>query len=124
MTNQQGIGKGIMTESNLLEIHGYMTKEVENLNGTITKCYYAPDLSSDKNLLRKPNTGMALLAKNDYPEVNFEKSIMVGDSDSDIQFGINLGMKTVRIQTVEPINIKADFTFNSLQEFKNWIIKK
>lgn len=124
VTNQQGIGKGIMTESNLLEIHSYMTKEVEKLNGSITKCYFAPDLTSPENTLRKPNIGMGLLAKSEYPEINFEKSIMVGDSDSDIQFGINLGMTTMRIKTVEPIKIEADFTFNSLLELQNWIIKQ
>lgn len=124
VTNQQGIGKGIMTESNLLDIHSYMQNEVKKLNGSITKCYFAPDLASDENTLRKPKTGMGLLAKTEFPEVDFKKSIMVGDSDSDIQFGINLGMTTVRIKTVEPIKLEADFTFNSLQELQNWIIKK
>jgi phosphoglycolate phosphatase-like HAD superfamily hydrolase len=42
---------------------------------------------------------------------------MVGDSDSDIVFGQNLGMKTVRIETVEPIKVQADVTVKSLYEF-------
>jgi phosphoglycolate phosphatase-like HAD superfamily hydrolase len=41
---------------------------------------------------------------------------MVGDTDSDIKFGKNLGMKTVRIKTVEPIGINADLTVESLKE--------
>jgi len=41
---------------------------------------------------------------------------MVGDTDSDILFGKNLGMKTVRVKTVEEINVQADFTVNSLYE--------
>lgn len=125
VTNQQGIGKGIMTDSNLSEIHHYMVETVKNKSGNITKCYHAPDLKSENNLLRKPNTGMGLLAKSDYPEVDFQKSIMVGDSDSDIQFGMNLGMYTVRIQTKEePVGIAADLTFDSLYDFKNWLKKQ
>ncbi len=116
VTNQQGIGKGLMTESNLLDIHDYMCQEVEKVGGKITKCYYAPGIESKKNQLRKPKPGMGLLAQRQYPEVDFEKSIMVGDSDSDIVFGQNLGMKTVRIKTVEPARVEADITVNSLEE--------
>lgn len=118
VTNQQGIGKGIMSECNLLEIHRYMQDELKKSNGIIDKCYFAPELKSELNSLRKPNKGMALLAKKDFPEIDFNKSIMVGDTDSDILFGKNLGMKTIRIKTVETINLEADITVNSLQEFK------
>ena len=40
---------------------------------------------------------MAIEAQKDYPEINFTKSLMVGDSDSDIAFGNNLGMKTILV---------------------------
>lgn len=118
VTNQQGIGKGLMTESNLSEIHRYMAEQVKTNGGTITKCYHAPDLDSENNQLRKPNTGMGLLAKGDFPDVDFSKSVMVGDSDTDILFGIKLGMKTVRVVTDEPEKIPADLSVMSLDEFK------
>jgi len=117
VTNQQGIAKGLMTESNLLDIHDYMCREVEKEGGKIVKCFYAPGLESKKNSLRKPNPGMALLAKRQFPGIDFERSVMVGDSNSDILFGKNLGMKTVRIRTVEPITVPADITVESLNDF-------
>ena len=40
---------------------------------------------------------MAYKAKADFPDIDFEKSIMVGDSESDMLFGSNAGMKTVFI---------------------------
>lgn len=123
VTNQQGIGKGIMTESNLFAIHRYMMEQVEELGGKITRCYHAPALTAENSLLRKPNIGMGLQAKTDFPAVNFSKSIMVGDSDSDIQFGINLGMKTVRIM-LDGEDVNADFTVKSLEEFKKMIVRK
>ena len=41
---------------------------------------------------------MALQAKNDYPEIEFSNSIMVGDSISDMEFGKRLNMQTVLIE--------------------------
>lgn len=121
VTNQQGIGKGLMTEGNLSDIHRYMTEQVELIGGKITSCYHAPDLHHTSNLLRKPNTGMGLLAKTHYPDVDFSKSVMVGDSDTDIEFGMKLGMKTVRISTDKTVAVPADITVQSLEEFKNRI---
>lgn len=117
VTNQQGIGKGLMTERNLLEVHTYMCDEFYKQGGRIDKCYFAPNLAGSDDDLRKPNTGMAELAKLQFPEIEFSCSVMVGDSDSDIQFGKNLGMKTVRVKTVEPIVIESDWTVSSLKEF-------
>lgn len=114
VTNQQGISKGIMTESNLSDIHRYMASEIESAGGKIDAYYHAPGLKATDTTRRKPFPGMALEAKENFPKIDFRKSIMVGDTDSDIQFGKNLGMKTVRIKTVEPIGIDADATVNNL----------
>lgn len=122
VTNQQGIGKGIMNECNLSEIHNYMCAELKKMNGKITKCYFAPELKSDEKSTRKPRPTMGLKAKEEFPEIDFSKSIMVGDTDSDILFGKNLGMKTVRIKTDEPINVDADLTCLSLLELSKKII--
>lgn len=121
VTNQQGIGKGIMNEEDLKEVHQYMLETIHNKNGKISQCYFAPGLAGENNSLRKPNIGMGLQAKQDFPELDFTKSIMVGDSDSDIQFGMNLGMKTVRIKTVSDMNVKADYTINNLFELTTLI---
>jgi phosphoglycolate phosphatase-like HAD superfamily hydrolase len=66
---------------------------------------------------------MALLAQRQFEGVDFNKAVMVGDTDSDILFGQNLGMKTVRVRTVETIKVPADITVNSLVEFTNLLIK-
>jgi len=120
VTNQQGIGKGIMTERNLLEVHGYCSELLEDENARIDRYYFAPNLASDNSLLRKPNSGMALLAKEEFPSVDFNKSIMVGDSDSDIEFGRKLGMKTVFIDhNGVQKHETADLTCDSLESFIN-----
>lgn len=118
VTNQQGIGKGLMSERNLFEIHTYCKEKVVNANGRIDEFYFAPELASANSPFRKPNTGMALKAKEDFPEIDFSKSIIVGDSDSDIEMGQRLGMKTVYISQFNT-HPTADATYNSLLEMIN-----
>jgi histidinol-phosphate phosphatase family protein len=119
VTNQQGIGKGLMTHEDLAKIHQYMVYEIENAHGRIDQIYYSADLEQLDSYSRKPAPGMAYQAQKDYPEIDFQKSIMVGDSISDLVFGKTLGMKTVYIgQSSLGINNKlADLICGSLIEF-------
>lgn len=96
VTNQRGIGRGIMTNSDLEIIHQYMISEIEKAGGRIDKIYYCTDLSN-RSINRKPNVGMAFQAVADFPEVDFTKSVMVGNSFSDIQFGQKLSMHTILV---------------------------
>lgn len=122
VTNQQGVGKGLMTERNLFDIHAYCSELLLEKNGQIDHYYFAPDLKNAENNMRKPNSGMALKAKSDFPQIDFSKSIMVGDTDSDIEFGRNLGMKTVYVSHEGSRNDDADLIVDSLVDFKNRLI--
>ena len=117
VTNQQGIAKNLMTERNLLEIHTYMCDRVYEVGGKIDKCYFAPNLKGAEDDMRKPGPAMAELAKMEFPEIDFERCVMVGDTDSDILFGRNLGMKTVGVRSEEILTEKADTEVESLNEF-------
>jgi phosphoglycolate phosphatase-like HAD superfamily hydrolase len=65
---------------------------------------------------------MALLAQRQHKGVDFSKSIMVGDTDSDILFGSKLGMKTVRIVSeIETVKVEADLTIGSLFELQKYL---
>ncbi len=98
VTNQQGVGKGLMKKEDLEHIHQEMLKEVRKYGGRIHNIYAAIELvDNDHKGMRKPAIGMAKQAKKDFPEIDFAKSIIVGDSVSDMLFGRNAGMKTVFI---------------------------
>lgn len=96
VTNQRGIGRGVMTMSDLETVHSYMLTQIEKAGGKIDNIYFCTDLDSS-SINRKPNVGMAFQAQEDFQEINFQKSIMVGNSFSDIQFGQKLGMYTVLV---------------------------
>ena len=85
VTNQRGVGKGVMTEASLVNIHQYMVEQVEQAGGRINAIYYCTALKNeDPN--RKPHPGMAAMALGDFPQIDLEKSVMIGDSESDKEF--------------------------------------
>ncbi len=94
VTNQQGIGKGLMTEADLTAVHA---KLQECLGNTIDRIYYCPELERAHSFRRKPNIGMALQARRNYPELRLKESVMVGDSMTDMLFGRRAGMQTVLV---------------------------
>ena len=118
VTNQQGVGKCLMTLQDVDTVHQFMTKEIEAQKGRIDAIYVCPQLKSDPDNFRKPSPRMAYMAQHDFPEIDFDKSIMIGDSNSDIEFGKNAGMYTLLIGD-EPVKCKPDSKFESLLRFAN-----
>lgn len=96
VTNQRGIGRGKMSLSDLNDVHQYMLSEIRKCGGRIDHIYYCIDVSST-SINRKPNIGMALQAKRDYPDIDFSRSIMVGNSRSDMEFAHKLGIYSVLV---------------------------
>jgi D-glycero-alpha-D-manno-heptose 1-phosphate guanylyltransferase len=101
ISNQRGVGKEIMTEADLQSIHLEMQREVEIVGGKIDRIYYCID-KDDKCFNRKPNPGMALQALRDFPGIDLDKTIMVGNKPSDMRFGRVAGVHTVFVTTTNP----------------------
>lgn len=120
VTNQRGIGKGLMTEKDLQQIHNNMKKSIELAGGRIDGIYHCPELEGH---CRKPAPGMALQAQKDFPAIDFTKSVMIGNSMSDMEFGRNIGATTVFVTTTNPLvdrhDSRIDAVYNSLEDFAN-----
>ncbi|MGC3977167.1 MAG: HAD family hydrolase [Paludibacteraceae bacterium] len=93
ITNQQGIGKGIFSEQDLIDIHQYMSKTICQNGGRIDKIYHCSALANDNSPFRKPNIGMGKQAMEEFPDIDIKLSVMVGDTLSDMKFGKNIGVK-------------------------------
>lgn len=120
VTNQQGIGKGLMTVEQLQQIHDFMISKVNESLGRIDKVYFSPYLAETNHHTRKPNPGMAVQAAMDFPQISFKRSVMLGDSASDMEFARSLGMKTVFIGNPEEMEItqsQFDMFYPSFSDF-------
>ncbi len=118
VTNQQGVGKELMKIEEVNQIHDLMLREINNAQGRIDQIYVCPHLAIHDPVCRKPYPGMAIQAQQDFPDIDFRTSIMIGDTDTDMAFGNRLGMFTVRIGTKSnSYEEKSDLILESLYEF-------
>lgn len=123
VTNQRGIALRQMTEGDLEKVRIAFLARLGASAPKIDAIYYCPHDRHDGCDCRKPGPGMAHQAQGDFPEIDFNKSIIVGDADSDMQFGRNLGMVCVWIDTGAKDKIPTDFDlkFYSLHEFAEFV---
>ncbi len=126
VTNQAGIGKGLMTEDDLGRVHQKMIQTIEMEGGKIDQIFYCKHLKEAECPCRKPATGMGWQALAAFPDIDLEGAWMVGDSVSDMAFGQALGMRLVlingKMEDSEALkNMKIDFRFDSVLAFARFV---
>lgn len=127
VTNQRGIGKGVTRLQDVELIHKNMTAAIEVAGGRIDAVYFCPD-KDEKSPNRKPNPGMGLQAIKNFPGIDTNRAIMIGNTLSDMKFGRNLGVRTIFLPTTRPevdLNDEhIDAVYNSLPDFANALHKR
>ena len=126
VTNQQGIGKGLMTIADLQIVHQHINKAVAAYGkGGIDGFYFCPHLANERCNCRKPAIGMAQQAKKDFPSINFNRSVMIGDSESDMLFAEKTNMYSAFIKSgykdVKNKKVNASIYLNSLSDFLTYL---
>lgn len=120
VTNQRGVGRGIMGIEDLREINVQTHAAVAAAGGRIDKIY-ACTAVADTNHNRKPNVGMAMQAKEDFPAIDFRRSVMVGNSISDMEFGKRVAMRTVFLTTkLAPLLLPHPLIDEQWQSLAEW----
>ena len=100
VSNQRGVGKGKMTMEQLEQVHARMLAEIRAAGGRIDAVYTCTELD-ENHPMRKPQPGMFLEACRDFPDIAPERSLMLGDSESDRDFAYACGMPFVLMETAE-----------------------
>lgn len=110
-TSQQGVGKGLMSQVTLDDIHARMQAELARHGAAFDGIFACTCLSKDPHCTcRKPSAEMLLKAAREH-DLDIEHSLMVGDADRDIQMGANAGVPlTIRIESENPHLVSADYT--------------
>lgn len=91
LTNQSAVGRGIISHSTADEINKRLVKEIESGGGRIDRVIMCPHTPDENCPCRKPQPGMVLEAAATTP-LDLSRSIMVGDSLSDIIAGQTAGV--------------------------------
>ena len=105
VTNQSVIGRGKLTEAGLVEIHAEMVRQLAADGARVDEihhCPVAPKVADPRVVEhpdRKPGSGMLLRAA-DSLDLDMSRSVMVGDTISDMLAGRNAGVgATILVRT-------------------------
>ena len=98
VSNQRGVAKGKVRPEDLETIHGKMCDAIRSAGGRIDGIYVCTSLAED-DPFRKPQTGMFEAACRDFPDIRADRSVMLGDSESDMRFARNCGMEGILMET-------------------------
>ncbi len=102
VTNQAGVGRGMMTEEDLFSIHRRMTAEVTASGGRIDAIYYCPHHWADNCECRKPRPGMLFEAQHTF-NLDLTRTVFVGDDETDAQAADAAGCMSVPVSSQQSL---------------------
>lgn len=122
VSNQQGFSKGVISVSDLEEINVNMLNDIFAHGGNIDFVLYCLHHEKENCGCRKPKIGLAIRAKTEFHDINFSKSVTIGDSLSDMEFGTRIGSFNVLVcnstKTIsDNDSFMSDGIFESLYDF-------
>lgn len=124
VTNQRGIARKIVSEENLAEIHHNLNKLLMANGIFITDIFYCPHGIDENCSCRKPKPGMLLEAKKLY-SIDFDKSFLIGDSESDILAANSVNVKSILYcgnEAKDTLKTKATYVITNLTEVCNIVL--
>ncbi|MEI8234104.1 MAG: HAD family hydrolase [Verrucomicrobiota bacterium] len=100
ITNQSGIGRGLLTEEQYHAVQCELLRQLaqEDAAPLIAASYFCPDAPPTPSPRRKPEPGMVLEAARDFG-IDLARSWFVGDKAADIACGSRAGTRTILVQT-------------------------
>ena len=131
ISNQQGVGKGLMTRADLAAIETRMAEALRHEAGArLDRCYYSTELASENSPRRKPGPGMLLEAAEDFG-LTLADTVFAGDSPTDIAAGHAAGVGATvlllsggtRAYLLDGFRPAPDLIFPDLPVFVDWIME-
>ena len=132
ISNQQGVGKGLMTRADLEAIERRMAALLQQESGAfLDRCYYSTEMAIENSPRRKPNPGMLLEAAADFG-LTLAQTLFAGDSATDIAAGHAAGVGQtvlllsggIRAYAEGDLDPAPDLVFSNLASFVDWVLEQ
>jgi D-glycero-D-manno-heptose 1,7-bisphosphate phosphatase len=96
VTNQRGVASSKMTLTDVHEVHQALATRLRRFGARVDGFYICPhaDQSCD---CRKPAPGLLFQARQDHPGLRLERTVMIGDSESDVEAAAAAGARAIRL---------------------------
>ena len=117
VTNQRGVGLGLMTQETLDEIHAALRDAVNEAGLDLLAIYYCT-ANDNAHPNRKPNPGMLLEAATRYG-LDLSRSWMVGDNEKDVEAGRAAGCRTVLVNASDQPTA-ADYRLADMEQLADF----
>ena len=98
ITNQSGIGRGLLSEAMLQRIHAKMRGAVEAAGGRIAGIYHCPHRPDEGCECRKPATGMLERLEEELG-FSLPGTPLIGDKASDLELARRVGARPILVRT-------------------------
>lgn len=98
VTNQAGIGKGIITYATVEAIHAHVSAWARAAGGGIDAFYICPHRNDEPSQQRKPAPGMLLQAAREW-SIDLSRSVMIGDALTDVQAAVAAGVQPMLVRS-------------------------
>jgi D-glycero-D-manno-heptose 1,7-bisphosphate phosphatase len=138
ITNQSAIGRGIIDEAFLHQVHDRLNARLAPGGGAVDHVYFCPHLHDapveryrEACECRKPRAGMIERACREL-DLDAGRSVMVGDRWLDVACGRAAGAGAILVRTGHgaheeqvppPPGVRADAILNNLMEAAGWILR-
>jgi len=132
VTNQSGVGRGIVTLKDLEAIHARLQGLLEQEDAALDAIYFCPHHPDDGCRCRKPNVGMVERAVSEL-QLDLRRSYLIGDHARDIQLAHRVGAKAILLtpalvdaQSLDRLKVEQampDAVAKSMAEAVDWILK-
>lgn len=98
VSNQDGLGTPAFPQSAFDVVQNSLLNSLKNEGVEFYRVFICPHLPDERCSCRKPQTGLLDQFLKDEP-IDKDKSFVIGDRESDIDFARNLGVRSYRIET-------------------------
>ena len=131
VTNQSGVGRGLMTLKDLEAVHARLQGLLEQEDAALDAIYFCPHHPDDGCHCRKPNVGMVERAVSEL-QLDLRRSYLIGDHARDIQLAHRVGAKAILLtpapmdaQTLDRLKVEQampDALAKSMIEAVDWLL--
>ena len=98
VTNQSGVGRGLLTEQTLGAIHARMAAAVRETGGELAGVYYCPHRPDEGCECRKPKTALLRRLEQDLGH-SLSGAPFIGDRLSDVDAANAVGARAILVRT-------------------------
>jgi D-glycero-D-manno-heptose 1,7-bisphosphate phosphatase len=106
ISNQAGIGRGVMTEADLAAVHERMVREAADAGGTIDAIYHCPHDWDEGCTCRKPAPGMLFEAQHEH-QLDLSRTPFIGDDERDGEAAAAAGAPYLAVTDTAPLIVHA-----------------